>query len=98
MAPEVNIRGMKFSKHRVGLALAAFLGVVHLGWLIIVGLNWGQDLLDWVYEAHHLTNPFTVLPLDLSKAGMLLVMVMVAGYVFGWIFVACWNKFNKGKK
>jgi len=89
---------MKLSKHRIGLVLAAFLGIVHLGWLVIVGLNWGQALLDWVYEAHHLTNPFTVMPFELSKTAMLLVWVLIGGYVFGWVFAFCWNKFNKGKK
>lgn len=86
---------MKLSKYRAGLAVASFLGLLHLVWLVTVGLNWGQTLLDWYFEAHRLTNPFTVMALDWPKAAALLAMVLVGGYVGGWVFAACWNKFAK---
>lgn len=88
---------MKLSKHRTGLTLAVFFGIAHLAWLILVGLNLGQSVLDFIHSAHHLTNPYVVSPLELPEAGILLIYAVIAGYVFGWLFACVWNKFNKNK-
>lgn len=89
---------MKLSKHRTGLSLGLFLALFHLVWLILVGLDFGQMVLDWIYDMHLLTNPFTIMSFEWPKALMLLAMTAATGYIFGWLFAFCWNKFNKNKK
>ena len=81
--------------NKIGLVLGSFLGLMHLGWSVLVALDWGQGLLDFIYKMHSLNNPFTVLPFDLGRSLGLVVITSAIGYVVGNIFATLWNKFHK---
>lgn len=85
----------KLDKNATGLALGVFLAVVHLGWLVLVAVGLAKPLMDLVLMLHHLSFSYSVLPFSLGAAVGLLAFVFVAGYVFGWVFAACWNKMRK---
>lgn len=87
----------ELDKNTTGLILGTFAGLVHLLWAAIVGLGFGQTLLDFIYSMHFLNNPFTVASFDLVRAATLVVVTFVCGYLAGWVFAAVWNTLLKKK-
>ncbi len=85
----------KVDKNALGLVVGGFMAVFHLGWIILVGLNLAKPLLGLVLKLHRISFDYSILPLTLLSAVGLLVFTFVAGYVFGWVFAAIWNKFCK---
>ena len=43
---------MHLNSVKTGLALGAFVGLVHLAWSVLVALNVGQALMDIVFILH----------------------------------------------
>ena len=86
------------NKKRVGFTLGTFSALMHLVWLIVVGLGLGWKILDWVFFMHHLSFTFSLASFHLDRAIGLLIMTFVGGYVVGWIFAALWNWFGKIEK
>jgi len=85
----------KLNRNRVGLALGSFMGLFHLGWAILIWLNWAKPFTDFVLDLHHLNIQYSLGNLDTSKAVLLVIFTFVAGYVMGWVFSAIWNAFRK---
>ncbi len=81
----------KLSEHQTGLALGAFMGIMHAVWALAVLLGFAQTWLDFVLGLHFLENPFTVSAFDITKAVMLVILTSVVGYVTGFVFAKVWN-------
>ncbi|MBI5220932.1 MAG: hypothetical protein HY978_03835 [Candidatus Liptonbacteria bacterium] len=78
-------------KNSVGLTLGLLVGLMHLGWVVLVVLGWAKPLLDWVLSLHFLSFPYTMAPFSLITALSLVVFTFVCGYVMGWVLAALWN-------
>ncbi len=85
----------KVDKNALGLVVGGFVAVLHLGWIILVGLGWAKPLMDFVLNLHMISFDYSILAFSLSLAVGLLIFTFVAGYVFGWIFAAIWNKLGE---
>ncbi len=66
-----------------GLVLSA----VHLLWLLCIAVSQkgAQWFLDWIMDLHHLQMSTIVLPFNLGKAVILVVLTFVVGYALGWL-------------
>jgi hypothetical protein len=85
----------ELNKNAVGLVLGLLMALVHLCWLILVGIGLAKPLVDLTLWLHHYSLSYSILPLSLVPAVGLLILTFVVGYVFGWVFAALWNKFRK---
>jgi len=81
--------------HLVGLAFGSFLGLMHLGWMILVGLKWAKPFMDWVLDLHHVTLQYNISDLNILKGLMLVIFTFVVGYIMGWLLYAVWNVVKK---
>lgn len=86
---------MILNKNGVGLALGVFFAVAHALWAILVWVGLAKPLLDFVLKLHFMTMDYNIEAFGFLRALGLLIMTFVVGYVFGWVFSALWNKFNK---
>ncbi|MBI4155603.1 MAG: hypothetical protein HY507_00005, partial [Candidatus Zambryskibacteria bacterium] len=83
------------NRHKVGLALGAFAGLVHIVWEFLIFLGWAQPLMDFVTNLHSLNNLYTVEPFNLGQAVGLIVLASIVGYIVGFVFATIFNKFHK---
>jgi hypothetical protein len=81
----------KMNPNAVGFALGFVIGLMHLSWAAIVGLGWGQPVIDFIYHLHFLTTMFKVQPFDPFIAIVLVAVSSVCGYAFGFIYASIWN-------
>jgi len=86
---------MKLDPSKMALTLGVLIGGLHLGWSILVALGLAQPLLDFIFSIHMLANPYQVTGFDVTKAGILVVITFMVGYVVGYIFANVWNKVHK---
>ena len=87
----------KCNEHAVGLTLGVVVGLMHLGWAIVVALGYAQGLLDWIYSLHFLDNPSTVTEFQMQKAVMLVIVTSLVGYVVGYVGTWVWNRVGAKK-
>jgi len=83
------------SKHKVGLVVGSFAGLVHLVWSVAIALGFAQPWIDFVYRIHSLNNPFTVMHFELGKAVGLIILTFIIGYIVGYVFAALWHKIHR---
>lgn len=77
---------------KVGLVLGSMLGGFHLVWSVLVLLNWGQPVIDFVFWAHMIHVSYIVGPFDIIASATLIVLTFCVGYVMGQIGARVWNK------
>lgn len=85
----------KLNPTKVGLALGGLFGLIHLVWSVLVALNWGQPLLDFIFKLHMIHPVYTVGPFNMGIAVMLIVITAIIGYIVGHVFTLIWNKVHK---
>ncbi len=86
---------MELNPSKVALTLGVLLGGWHLVWSVLVALGLAPPLLDFIFSMHMLANPYQVTGFDVTKAGILVVITFMVGYVVGYIFANVWNKVHK---
>ncbi len=79
------------------MVLGVFVALMHLVWMLMIYLGFGQWYLDWIFGLHLLSNPFVVMPFNFGAALTLIIFTFVVGYVMGWVFATIWNKLHGGK-
>ena len=77
---------------KTGIALGILIGGWHFLWSVLVALGWAQPILDFVFWAHMISQPFTVKPFDFSAAITLVILTTFIGYLFGLFFALIWNR------
>jgi len=83
------------NKHKVGLVLGSFAGLIHLVWGVLIALGFAQPLMNFIYNMHSLNNSFTVAPFSLARSVILVIITFLVGYVFGYVFATLWNKVHR---
>lgn len=86
---------MKLNPSKVALTLGVLVGGLHLGWSALVALGLAQGLLDFIFWAHMIANPYQVTGFDITRAGVLVVVTFGVGYGVGYLFAHVWNKVGK---
>ena len=89
------IHFMKLNEHKTGIALGAFVGVMHVIWSIIVASGYGQSIIDWKLSMHFLTIPIAVQSFNLTTSIELIIVAVIGGYIAGRIFAKIWNSIHK---
>lgn len=85
----------QINPNKVGLALGGLMGLLHLVWSVLVLLNWGQPIMDFIVTLHMIHPVYTVGPFALGTAVGLVVVAAIVGYVVGHVFALIWNKVHK---
>ena len=80
---------------KVGMAVGAMAGAVHVVWSLIIALGWGQGLMDFVTGLHFIQTTTFVTPFDVVTAIELIVLASIVGYVVGFVFANIYNKVQK---
>ena len=83
------------NKHKTGLTFGFLVSFLHLAWSILVALGLAQAWLNFVLNMHMISAPIVIMPFNLVKAVVLIVITFVVGYVFGWLMAFFWNKVIK---
>lgn len=81
--------------HKLGLTLGIFFAFLHAVWALLVGINVGQGVINWIMPLHFLDAIYNVLAFNFLTAVMLVVMAFIGGYVMGWIIGWLWCKLEK---
>ncbi|HUL42230.1 MAG TPA: hypothetical protein VLV32_10065 [Burkholderiales bacterium] len=81
--------------NKVGLALGALLGGLHLLWALLVAMGWARPLLDFVFWIHFIKPVYQVEPFNVLTALLLIVVTSGTGYAFGFFFGLLWNHFHR---
>ena len=82
----------KLHLHRTGLAVGAFVGLIHLVWALVVSMGMAADKIKFALGMHFLSVPFQVLPFSWKGALMLVVLSSIGGYIVGVVFSFIWNR------
>jgi hypothetical protein len=81
--------------NKVGLVIGALMGGWHLVWSILVGVGWGQPIIDFIFWAHMIKPVYFIKPFDPVAAVALIVITAVIGYVFGFFGAVIWNRLHR---
>lgn len=82
----------QLNKSKVGLTLGVFFAAWHALWAILVGIGWGQTLIDLILPLHFLDSLYyKITAFNFSTAVILIVLAFVSTYILGWLFAALWN-------
>lgn len=82
----------KLNINRVGQTMSAFVGLVHLLWVTVVGMGFAGAKLNFFLGMHFLSVPFTVLNFSWTGGLILVILSMIGGYIIGSVFAFIWNK------
>lgn len=69
-----------------GLAIAAF----HAAWAGLVLIGWAQPVADFIFWIHFIKPPYAIQPFELGKAGLLVAVTGITGFVMGWTLASLW--------
>ncbi len=83
---------MQINKNKTGLTFGFLISFLHLIWSVLVALGVAQALLNFVLDIHMIGASTVVMPFNLVKALLLIVLTFVVGYIFGWLMAFFWNK------
>ena len=86
---------MKLNEQKVALTVGLFVGGAHLAWSLLIATGLAQQLIDFVFWVHMLSNPYQVAQFNASTALLLVVVTFVVGCVGGYIFATLWNAVHK---
>ena len=82
----------RLSANKSGVMLGTLLGGWHLLWAVVVAAGWGQPLLDFVFWMHFLKPVLVIEDFSIGRALILVVVTAAAGYGFGFLGAAIWNR------
>ena len=81
---------------KTGLAVGKLLGGVHIVWVIVVALGWGQALVNFSMWAHMVGINIIVQPFNVSAAITVIIVAFLVGCVIGYAFAKIWNWLHRG--
>lgn len=81
--------------HKLGFALALFMGGAHLFWSLLVLLRIARPIMDWILDLHMMKISYSIMPFEFFTMVALVVITFIIGYVVGWVIAEVWNWVNK---
>jgi hypothetical protein len=87
--------GNTIQPNKAGLALGGLLGIIHLGWALLVAFGWAQPLINFVFWLHFIKPIYLIEPFNAGTAALLVAITALSGYVMGFIFALLWNHFHR---
>ena len=81
--------------NKLGLVIAALMGLLHLVWAILVAADWAQPLVNFIFWAHMIRPIYIIGPFDPLAATLLVVITLFWGYILGFIGGVVWNKLHR---
>jgi hypothetical protein len=78
--------------HKTGLAIVAFVGLVHLVWSLLVAVGLAQPWINFISQLHFIQADHTIMPFQLLTALELVVVASVVGYILGSVLAKIWNR------
>lgn len=85
----------KDPKNKLGLTFGIFAAALHAVWAIIVGLGFGESVINYIFPLHFLNAAYEVLPFSFGTAAMLILFAFVGGFIMGWVLMVLWNWLGK---
>lgn len=85
----------EMNEGKVAMTFGLFIGGWHLVWSLLIISGVAQTLLDFVFWAHMIANPYKVTGFTLSQSLILIGMTFVFGYAGGYVFAKVWNRMHK---
>ncbi|MES2014686.1 MAG: hypothetical protein V4437_02630 [Patescibacteria group bacterium] len=86
---------MHINPTKTGLAVGVFLGLFHFVWSLLVAFNWGQALIDFIFDLHMIHPVYTVGPFSLGMATGLIAVTALIGFILGSAFAIIWNRLHR---
>jgi hypothetical protein len=74
------------------MAVSAFMGLVSLVWAVLVGVGAAQGLITFGFKLMMVKPVMMVTAFDPTSAVMLVILMLVKGYVIGYVFALVWNR------
>ncbi len=85
---------MKLRVRQVSLTLGAVFALLHFAFVLLVTFS-GGSLLANELRLHHLTTPFSALPLNLPDLVLGTLIASLVGTLIGALFTAIWNALDQ---
>ena len=86
---------MKVDANRLGIVLGLFMVAWHTVWSALVAIGWAQPLIDFVFWMHFMAPAFHVVGFDPLRAGVLILVTGIFGYVAGLVAGLLWNAVHR---
>jgi hypothetical protein len=85
----------KLNQQKTALTLGLLFSGVHVAWGLLVLIGLAQPLMDFIFWAHMVANPYQVTGFTLTQALVLVVVTFGTGFIGGWVFSWIWNRLVK---
>ena len=76
---------------KTAMAVGTVFAAWHTMWVVLVGLGWATEVLNFVLELHFLKIGFQVASYSAFTAFSLVAITFCAGALLGAIFALVWN-------
>lgn len=86
---------IKCNPNQAGLTLGILFAILHILWIIAIGIGFGQRLVDWAHSIHFVECQHTILSVSAGTAIIGIITAFISGYILGWLFAVLWNWFGK---
>jgi hypothetical protein len=86
-----GVMNSHISPAKAGLTLGAVLGGWHLTWSVLVALGLAQSVADFIFWMHFIKPVYVIENFDIARAGILVVVTALVGFVLGAVFAWVWN-------
>lgn len=81
----------RISPNRAGLSVAAVLAGWHVAWSLLLAFGVAQWVLEFASTLHGMKAEFVVSPFNPTRAGVLVLVTALIGYVSGAAAAFTWN-------
>ena len=85
----------ELNEKKVALTLGLFLGGWHLVWSLLILTGLAQPLLNFIFWAHMISNPYKITGFVLTQSLILIAVTFTVGFVGGLVFAKIWNSVHK---
>ncbi len=85
----------KLHENKVALTVGLFFSGCHLVWSLLIAIGLAQILMDFVFWAHMIANPYIITGFTLTQSLTLIIVTFIIGYIGGFIFAKVWNTMHK---
>lgn len=85
----------EISERKVALTVGLFVSGVHLVWSLLIIIGLAQPLVNFIFWAHMISNPYQITGFTPTQSLTLIIVTFAVGYIGGFIFAKIWSKIHK---